>query len=307
MQVFKANGKLLISGEYAVIDGALALAVPVKKGQILKVDFSDAKADSPKLFWKAFLDSGELWFQAEFHLNPLKLIDYTGEIPAKKLLDLFKIIAELQPAFFQNQTQSIHCSTFLEFPKEWGLGSSSTLISLLSQWTGADAFSLNQKSFNTSGYDVACASADSPILYKNTAAGREIIPVKFQPDFLDCLHLVYLNEKQDTQNSVQKNYRSLPKDFQWIQGISEITREILKAKTLDEFEALINQHEMLIAGKLNLPRVKDSYFPDFTGSVKSLGAWGGDFVLITERKGFETYFNSMGYSTIFPFRDLLIQ
>ena len=35
MNSFHANGKLLISGEYVVLDGGLALAIPTKKGQFL--------------------------------------------------------------------------------------------------------------------------------------------------------------------------------------------------------------------------------------------------------------------------------
>ena len=34
---FYSNGKLLISGEYFVLDGAKCLALPCKKGQLLKI------------------------------------------------------------------------------------------------------------------------------------------------------------------------------------------------------------------------------------------------------------------------------
>lgn len=36
-KLFYSNGKLLLSGEYAVLDGALSLAVPTKYGQLLSV------------------------------------------------------------------------------------------------------------------------------------------------------------------------------------------------------------------------------------------------------------------------------
>ena len=32
-----------------------------------------------------------------------------------------------------------------------------------------------------------------------------------------------------------------------------------------------------------MPRAQDLYFPDFKGVIKSLGAWGGDFVLATQK------------------------
>lgn len=35
---FKSNGKLLLTGEYLVLDGAVALALPTKMGQIMTVE-----------------------------------------------------------------------------------------------------------------------------------------------------------------------------------------------------------------------------------------------------------------------------
>ncbi len=35
MKTFRANGKLLISGEYTILDGSLSLALPTQKGQVL--------------------------------------------------------------------------------------------------------------------------------------------------------------------------------------------------------------------------------------------------------------------------------
>ena len=45
---------------------------------------------------------------------------------------------------------------------------------------------------------------------------------------------------------------------------------------------------------------------DDKGSVKSLGAWGGDFVLVTKRAGFEDYFKQKGYNIIVPFREMIL-
>jgi mevalonate kinase len=43
MQTFYSHGKLLISSEYAVLDGAQALALPTKFGQTLKVESTSKK------------------------------------------------------------------------------------------------------------------------------------------------------------------------------------------------------------------------------------------------------------------------
>ena len=51
-----------------------------------------------------------------------------------------------------------------------------------------------------------------------------------------------------------------------------------------EFDALVREHERVISESLKMQRVKDKFFSDYWGEVKSLGAWGGDFVLVTSRK-----------------------
>ena len=56
----------------------------------------------------------------------------------------------------------------------WGLGSSSTLISLLSQWSGVAPEKLLSTSFGGSGYDVACATAKDAIIYANGKTKKEI-------------------------------------------------------------------------------------------------------------------------------------
>ena len=50
MQEFYSHGKLLISAEYAVLDGAKALALPTKLGQRLQV----TKTNTEYILWKSF-------------------------------------------------------------------------------------------------------------------------------------------------------------------------------------------------------------------------------------------------------------
>jgi len=303
-QRFRASGKLLISGEYAVLDGAFAFAIPTKLGQTLEVIYSE-KTENPVLVWEAFLHDGSLWFSAEFELKPLSLLKSSDAKFASKLLEIFKAVQQLNPGFFQEQTQNIHCRTQLEFPQNWGLGSSSTLIYLLAKFTDVDEFELNNLTFKTSGYDIACAGVDYPILYQISDGERKMAPVKFYPDFMGKLYFVYLNQKQDTQLSVSKQYKSKPKSEKLVEEISSLTGKIVEVKTLEEFEYCINLHEELLSAHIEIPKVKDLYFPDYEGSVKSLGAWGGDYVLVTARDDFQTYFKSKGYDTIYSFEKLL--
>ncbi len=61
MKTFRSNGKLLITGEYTVLDKALALAVPTKFGQTLEVN----STDSQMVNWTALKHDGKIWFKAD--------------------------------------------------------------------------------------------------------------------------------------------------------------------------------------------------------------------------------------------------
>ena len=65
IQNFNAHGKLLISGEYLVLRGAKALAVPLKFGQSLQIITSDG---NPQLIWKANYP-GKKWFEAIYNTS----------------------------------------------------------------------------------------------------------------------------------------------------------------------------------------------------------------------------------------------
>ena len=75
--------------------------------------------------------------------------------------------------------------------------------------------------------------------------------------------------------------------------------------TLTDFERIIDAHENKIASLLGQATVKELLFNDFQNSIKSLGAWGGDFILATGNKQDMTYFKDKGYTTILAFNDMI--
>ena len=97
-----------------------------------------------------------------------------------------------------------------------------------------------------------------------------------------------------------------PKDLELINQLSNLVIEATKVQTLHDFEAIMDEYQDKLAVFMNQPKVKDLYFSDYTGSVKSLGAWGGDFVLVTKREGFEDYFKQKGYNIIVPFHEMIL-
>ena len=61
MNHFYSNGKLLLTGEYFVLDGAKSLAVPTNCGQDLTVE----PIKESQLIRKSYSNTGECWLSAK--------------------------------------------------------------------------------------------------------------------------------------------------------------------------------------------------------------------------------------------------
>ena len=77
MQTFQSHGKLLITGEYLVLKGALALAMPTRYGQRMTV--SESNGQSAKISWTSINHEGKEWIQAQFDEN-FQLITERNEL-----------------------------------------------------------------------------------------------------------------------------------------------------------------------------------------------------------------------------------
>jgi mevalonate kinase len=299
---YRSQGKLLLTGEYAVLDGALSLALPCKYGQVLTV----TKKETALLHWKSLDHDQNIWFQSIFDAKELKDIEAPVSSPSIRttLLTILKEAIKLQPEFLQ-ECLGHEVITYLEFPREWGLGSSSTLINNIAQWANINPYTLLWNTFSGSGYDIACAQHRKPLLYQLQDSEPIVREVAFDPPFKDQLYFVYLNKKQNSRDGILR-YRSREFDIQALtQKISKITEFILQSCDLEDFENLLVQHENLLSEVLELPRVQETLFPDYQGTIKSLGAWGGDFILATGNAETKHYFENMGYLTVIPYRDMI--
>jgi hypothetical protein len=72
------------------------------------------------------------------------------------------------------------------------------------------------------------------------------------------------------------------------------------------FTQLLNQHETVLSALLKTETVKHTLFPDFEGAIKSLGAWGGDFVLVISKENPKKYFVAKGYETVIPYSEMIL-
>ena len=299
----------MLTGEYLVLEGAAALAVPTKFGQDLSVE----KIKEPQLIWGSFTNTGDCWFEAVFELPKLRLVNATfnsdsdgsADFIAETLQDILLETRKLNPEFLQSE-QGFLVKTNLTFPRDWGLGTSSTLINNIAQWAKVDAFQLLWNSFSGSGYDIANAKHKTPILYQVNNQQPVVKKVDFTPSFSDQLFFVHLNKKQDSKDGIARFKEKREKTNNEIQLVSEISRQLIKQQKLSEFEKLIHEHEKIISSIIELPTVKESIFPDYFGTLKSLGAWGGDFILATGNKDTPQYFKTKGYTTILRYSDMVL-
>lgn len=304
-QYFFGHGKLLITGEYFVLDGALALALPTKVGQSLSVKYSPSF--SPSLSWKSYDINGNVWFEHNYEFWHFKCTD---ENPTEEALFLQKILQQVrkQNPHFLRDDVGVKVETRLGFPQTWGLGSSSSLVYNIAQWAYVSPFELLFKTHGGSGYDIACAQSDGPIAYKKLTSGPNWSPIYFNPSFKENLYFVFLGKKQNSREAIKEYNKKKAANPELISQISDLTQEIINAKELQEFQRLIAKHEDIISETLELPKVKDLHFSDFNGEVKSLGAWGGDFVLAASLESYESvksYFKSKGMDVVYRYLDLI--
>lgn len=304
-QFFYGRGKLLLTGEYVILDGAKGLALPTKFGQSMGVRYS--QSFSPKLHWKSFDLNGNLWFEAQLEFWHFDMID--GETsPEIEMLQKLLRAARSQNKHFLRDEVDVFVDTQLGFPIEWGLGSSSTLIYNIAQWAYVSPFELLFNTTGGSGYDIACAQSERPLVYEKFKNGPNWSPTDFNPSFKENLYFVYRGNKQDSRKGIAR-YREMNLiDKNTLKKISDITEEFLKCNELQSFNELIVEHENLISQIIDYPPVKVESYSDYWGEIKSLGAWGGDFMLVTSDKSAEEtkkYFNKKGHDIVFKFEELI--
>jgi mevalonate kinase len=304
-QYFFGHGKLLLTGEYFVLDGALALALPTKVGQSLAVNYSPSF--SPTLTWKSYDVKGQCWFESKFEFWHFKCLDPN---PSPEALFLQQILLQVrkQNSHFLRDDVGVSVETRLGFPLSWGLGSSSSLIYNIAQWAYISPFELLFKTHGGSGYDIACAQSDGPIAYKKIASGPNWSPIYFHPTFRENLFFVYRGRKQDSREAVLDYSKKRPFSPALIAKVTELTHEFLNAQTIKQFQAAINAHEELVGSTLGMTPVKELLFSDFKGSIKSLGAWGGDFILVATEENMlsvKNYFSTKGLDVVYSFDDLI--
>jgi len=299
---YLANGKLLLTSEYFVLDGAKALAVPTKFYQEMHV----SKSENEGIFWESLDENNEVWFSCQMSKN-IELSIYSDKDIAETLVKIIHLAINNDKTIDFN---NLHVRTKTNFNRNFGLGTSSTLISLIAQWTNANPYFLLENSFGGSGYDIACATSKSAILYQIQNENRNIESTHFLPPFRENIYFIYLENKQNSREGIQY-YKSINQKNKQntIEQLNDITNKIISCNNIYEFNTLIEKHEQLVSSQLHMSPIKATLFSNFSGSIKSLGAWGGDFIMACSDKGadyIQQYFKEKKYNNIISFNDMVL-
>lgn len=298
--LFKSNGKILLTSEYLVLDGAKAIALPSKLTQDLYVE----QCDKEIIEWQGIDEKGNVWYEENFYLKNNELV-YSAEKnnTSEKLLLLFNHILKTREV---KDILGNKFSTKLNFKREWGLGTSSTFVNNLAKWANIDPYRLLFSAFKGSGYDIACCDVNNPIIFEKKQNSINVKNITFNPPFIENIFLIHLDKKQNTQTSITNYLRTKSEKNDLIKRINLISEEMLQCKNLNHFEDLIVEHESIISQAISQEPIQKLTFNDYNlGKIKSLGAWGGDFILVTSKNNDLSYFNNKGFETILKLSDLV--
>ena len=300
---YYSNAKLLITGEYLVLHGALSLAIPLRFGQLMEI----YETDGLEMQWLA-LDRATPWLDFSISLADIQNAKSKGNTEKDFVCFILNQAKVLNPDFLNKI--SFKVKSEINFDRNWGLGSSSSLINNIAQWAEVNPYELHALVSNGSGYDIACANYCLPILFRRNGSHPMIYPIRFDPVFSDQLFFIYLGNKQNSEASVTKYLNGNPVTKTQVESISLLSKKILQSENTIQFDSLISEHERFISELLNCQTVKSEKFPDFKGSVKSLGAWGGDFVLVRSeisKREMYSYFYQKGLTTIFSWDEIILR
>ncbi len=300
---FYGRGKLLLTGEYAVVRGAKAIAIPTGQGQSLTI--STGRGSDIK--WKSKTADGEVWFDAKISLFDFAPIKTTDQEVAERLGSILEAAVRLNSDFLSTW-KGIKVETELEFPREWGWGSSSSLVYCIAQWADVDPYDLYAATFGGSGYDIACAGSDEPILFRKVSDDIvDLRPIDMNDGVRQHLHFIYSGKKAQSSSAlsyISENEMS----SDWLDSVSDISQELSEAQSISTWLKGIETHNALLSEYLK-EESPHSDFQDFSGAIKCLGAWGGDFYLAASPESpdyVKNYFSEKGFPHVLSYEQVAV-
>jgi mevalonate kinase len=215
---------------------------------------------------------------------------------------------KLNPRFLSGKT-GWQVQVAANYPLNWGLGSSATLQFLVARWANIPEFEFFRMISQGSGYDIVCAGQSGLLHFQLRKGCPEISPAAPGPALRNHTFYVPLGKKQQSKKEVAAFLEGMNFSEIDLVAVSQLSEAICETASPVELIRLVNEHEYILSTILK----KDPLalrFPDFPGTAKSLGAWGGDFAMFVsaaEPKEVIKILRSSGFSKVFSYSDLEIK
>lgn len=291
----------MLTGEYVALDGAKVLALPTRFGQDLTVSDSTGK----KISWTSYELDGKVWYEDEIRFEEIQLPIPPEPSVRNTLLGILQVAAKMNSDFLSADGYQIE--TRLTFPRLWGLGTSSTLLNNIADWLEINPYVLLRDSFGGSGYDIACARNDKPIVFRRTEENQIVEDAGFDPVFKQNIFFVYLNRKQSSKAAIASYYANREDGIhKKIAVLDRITETLCTTDSAGTFSRELQYHEAIISDIVEMQTVKEAFFADFEGTLKSLGGWGGDFIMAVSKTDPTSYFRAKGFDTVIPYSKMIL-
>ncbi|MFW5758631.1 MAG: hypothetical protein ACOCUQ_01365 [Bacteroidota bacterium] len=295
-----SHGKIILLGEYAVLEGNDAVCVPLATGQKLQIE----KNDQPFIYWQWTYKNRVI---AEFSLNPQNLQPHdVKEGDPLWAAGLIHAIRKQNASFLTNSGYNVRFIN--DFPPEWGLGSSSATIASLCRIAGADPYIVNDQVMGGSGADIACTDKENWFVYRKRKSLPLTWSIPFDFPFKKYVVFVYSGQKQATAKHL-KEIKQKPERKRFPSSeINSLVYGCFSSENVAQFASYLQKHEQFISeqtGYLPLGRK----FSDFKGQIKSLGAWGGDFFMAVSSENLDdvkNYFQQKGFGMCFTWEDFVL-
>ncbi|MFP4288286.1 MAG: hypothetical protein ACLFQS_03430 [Bacteroidales bacterium] len=294
-----SHGKIILFGEYAVLEGNDAVCLPLATGQKLEIQ----KNDHQKICWQWSYKNTII---ADFSLDPITLQPHEiSQGDPAWAAGLITAIRKQNNIFLTDSGYNVRFIN--HFPHDWGLGSSSATIASLCRIAGADPYIVNDQVMGGSGADIACTDKKNWFVYRKKKSIPQTWFIPFDFPFQQHVVFVYSGQKQATAEHLkQVKEKSERKHFN-ASEINTLVYRCFSSNTVAELMSNIQMHEQLISEHTGHSPLGGK-FPDFNGQIKSLGAWGGDFfmaVSLENQSDVKNYFQKKGFGLCFTWDEFL--
>ncbi len=274
----------MLAGEYLALYGLETFAFPVKYGQKLTV--WESESEGSELKWSSINYLGDTWFTAEIDTGSVLEKTTDNATVSGRICELIQTARDLNPKFLLKGKYRVEIE--LEFDQAFGLGTSSTLVSLIAQWANVDALVLQEKVFGGSGYDAAVSRVQKPLIYWKSDKNKPNwalwqMDSELSKNWFLCFPGVKVNSRRSLKE-VKEKLELISTDSFMMAQLDNILQQIKSSDTADAMELSLEIWQAFIAQSLGLKTAYQNLKIDQIkgGLCKYLGAWGGDVILVNK-------------------------